>query len=254
VVSQEQREPFVAALHRAREAAYPPDQYVGQESFMTAAEITELAHRAGIGPGVRVLDLCCGVAGPGRLITAELGCCYLGLDCSASAVEIARRLAGDLPCRFQRAQIPPLPAGRFDVVLLLEAMLGFPDKRALLEEVARVLEPGGRFAFTVEEGLPLTPAERAAMPDADTVWLVELPTVTALLQDAGLTMTWQRDVTASHREVAAALLQAFLEDSAEIGRRIGNRALDDLIAAHELWCDWLGSGRVRKVALLAEKP
>jgi hypothetical protein len=26
------------------------------------------------GPGVAVLDLCCGVAGPGRMITAESGC------------------------------------------------------------------------------------------------------------------------------------------------------------------------------------
>ena len=69
--------------------------------------------------------------------------------------------------------MPPLPDGRFDVVLLLETMLAFPDKAALLAEVARVLEPGGRFAFTVEEGRPLTAGERARMPDADTVWLVE---------------------------------------------------------------------------------
>ena len=34
-------------------------------AFVTAGEVLELARRAGIGPGVRVLDLCCGVAGPG---------------------------------------------------------------------------------------------------------------------------------------------------------------------------------------------
>jgi hypothetical protein len=27
----------------------------------------------------------------------------------------------------------------------------------------------------------------------------------------------------------------------------------ELIAAHELWSDWLGRGRVRKFALVAEK-
>jgi ubiquinone/menaquinone biosynthesis C-methylase UbiE len=43
-----------------------------------------------------------------------------------------------------------------------------------MAEMARVLEPGGRFAFTVDEGRPLTQPERARMPGADTVWLIEL--------------------------------------------------------------------------------
>ena len=79
-----------------------------------------------------VLDLCCGVAGPGRFITRELGCTYLGVDLSPSAIEIARERAGDLSCRFEVARIPPIPPGPFDVVLLLETMLAFPDKEPLL--------------------------------------------------------------------------------------------------------------------------
>src|SRR5258705_166370 len=76
----------------------------------------------------------------------------------------ARKWAGILPCRFEQPHPPPLPGGRFEVVFLLETMLAFPDKDALAGEVARVLEPGGRFAFTVEEGRPLTEQERAQMP------------------------------------------------------------------------------------------
>ena len=60
---------------------------------MTAGEIRDLAVRAGIGPGVTVLDVCCGIAGPGRLLTRELGCSYLGVDASASAVALARERA-----------------------------------------------------------------------------------------------------------------------------------------------------------------
>ena len=63
---QDAREAFTDALERARVAAYPPGEFVGQESFMRASEIRALAVQAGIGPGVAVLDLCCGVAGPGR--------------------------------------------------------------------------------------------------------------------------------------------------------------------------------------------
>src|SRR3954453_15974215 len=154
-MKQDERAPFVEALRRARVSAYAPAEFVEQESFMTATEIRALAVAAGIGPGVSVLDLCCGVAGPGRFVTRELGCTYLGVDLSASSIETARERAGDLPCRFEVARIPPVPSGPFDVVLLLETMLAFPEKQPLLDEISRVLAPGGRFAFTMEEGQPL---------------------------------------------------------------------------------------------------
>jgi SAM-dependent methyltransferase len=252
-VRQDHRAPFYAALQRVREAAYPPGEYVGQEGFLRASEIRQLAHRARIGPGVSVLDLCCGVAGPGRLIAAEFACHYLGVDYSASAVRIAQDRASDLPCRFRPMHVPPLPEGDFQVVLLLETRLAFADKRALLDDVARALEPGGRFAFTVEEGRPLTPAEQARMPDADTVWLIELAELEALLREVGLTTTWQEQCSASHRATAGALLHAFRADSAAVARQIGTQASRELINAHQLWCDWLDSGRVRKFALMAEK-
>ena len=47
------------------EQAYGQGEYVDQQSFMRASEIRALAERAGVGPGVSVLDLCCGVGGPG---------------------------------------------------------------------------------------------------------------------------------------------------------------------------------------------
>ena len=149
--------------------------------------------------------------------------------------------------------MPPLPDRRFEVVLLLETMLAFPDKRSLVGEVARALEPGGRFAFTIEEGRPLTTSERPRMPDADTVWLIELEKLSTVLSEAGLTATWQRDCSAAHRARAAALLSSFQADSAQIASQIGSRAMTELISAHQLWCDWLGSGRVRKFAMVAHK-
>jgi SAM-dependent methyltransferase len=244
--------PFVRALRRAREAAYAPGEHIEQESFMRASEIRALAERAGIAPGVSVLDLCCGVAGPGRFITRELGCDYVGVDQSASAVDIARERADGLSCRFEVARVPPLPPGTFDVVLLLETMLAFPDKEALLGAISRALPAGGRFAFTLEEGRPLTAAEREQMPDADTVWLTPLEEMRTLLERAGLIVRWEDDRTQSHRAVAEALRDAFAADQTAIAAQIGRRALDDLLAAHRLWSEWLGTGRVRKFALVAE--
>jgi SAM-dependent methyltransferase len=220
---------------------------------MRAGEVRTLAHHARVGPGVTVLDLCCGVAGPGRMITAESGCRYLGVDYSASALAAARELAGNLPCRFEQAHLPPLPGSRFEVVLLLETMLAFPEKEALVGEVERVLEPGGRFAFTVEEGRPLTQQERTRMPGADTVWLVDLAELTGVLGQAGLTVIWRQDCSSSHHATATALLRSYRADSPQIAAQIGTRATAELITAHQLWSDWLGSGRVRKFAMVATK-
>jgi SAM-dependent methyltransferase len=250
---QDVRTPFEAALHDVRAAAYGPGEFVGQESFMTAREILALAARAGIGPGASVLDVGCGVAGPGSLLVEELGCDYLGVDSSATALAIARERVAELPCRFALAHVPPLPPGSFDVVLLLEAMLAFEDKEPLVHATAAALAPGGRFACTLEAGAPLTAAERAAMPDADTVWLTPLDELTGLLRRAGIAVTWQRDVSGAHRATARALLDAYTADAEAIAARIGARALGDLLAAHRLWIDWLGEGRVRKLALVAER-
>jgi SAM-dependent methyltransferase len=252
-VRQDDRAPFDRALHRARMSAYAPGEFVGQESFMTAGEIRALGVQVGIGAGVTVLDLCCGIGGPGRYLTRELGCDYLGVDASASAVAVARERARDLPCRFVTAHVPPLPAGSFDVVLLLETMLAFEDKDALVRGIGAALRPGGRLALTLEEGLPLTTAEREAMPDADTVWPIPLGEMAASLERAGLVVTWQEDHTHAHRAVVQALAEALVADAEAIAAQVGRRALDELLAAHRLWIQWLDEGRVRKLALVAER-
>ena len=252
-MKQDERAPFVQALRRARMSAYPPGEFVEQESFMRATEIRALADQAGIAPAVTVLDLCCGVAGPGRFITRQLGCSYLGVDSSSSAIDIARASAGELPCRFQVSRIPPIPPGPFDVVLLFETMLAFPEKDTLLQAISGALAPGGRLAFTMEEGLPLTASERERMPDADTVWLTPLQEIVTSLERAGLVVRWQDDFSGAHRAVADSLIEAFEADATDIAAKVGRQALDELLAAHRLWSDWLREGRVRKIALVADK-
>jgi SAM-dependent methyltransferase len=252
-LKQDERAPFDTALKRARVSAYAPGEFIEHEGFMSAREIRELAARAGITPGTSVLDLCCGVAGPGRLITRELRCRYLGVDYSSSAIEIARKRALGLPCRFEVAEIPPIPPGPFDVVLLLETMLAFRDKQPLLDEIARALPAGGRFAFTIEEGQPLTGSEREQMPDADTVWLTPLAELLSYLERAGLAVRWQQDCTAPHQAMSESLTRAFADDADHIAADVGHRALKELLTAHELWSAWLQEGRVRKLAVVAEK-
>ena len=80
------------------------------------------------------------------------------------------------------------------------------------------------------------------MPAADTVWLTPLDEMDSLLAQAGLAVRWEEDWSESHREMAASLADAYAADSEAIASQIGRRALDELLAAHRLWSEWLASG------------
>ena len=241
--------------HPVRGSAFPPGEFVGQQSLVSASEIRTLARAAGIRPGVSVLDLCCGVGGPGSLLVAELACTYLGVDADPAAVALART-RGELRrpgTRVAVGRVPPLPPGPFDVVLLVETLLAFPDKRALLDEISSVLAVGGRFACTLEEGVPLTAEERARIPRADTVWPVPWAQLRTDLEAVGLRVRWEADWSASHRRTADALAEAYAEAAEHSGPPGDSRLLTELVTSHRLWSEWLGSGRVRKLGLVAER-
>jgi hypothetical protein len=91
------------------------------------------------------------------------------------------------------------------------------------------------------------------MPDADTVWLTPPEAMLTCLERAGLVVRWRKDWSRAHRAVADSLIRAFAADAANIAAQIGRRALDELLAAHRLWSDWLRDGRISKLAFVAEK-
>jgi hypothetical protein len=91
------------------------------------------------------------------------------------------------------------------------------------------------------------------MPDADTVWLTPLQEMLTCLERVGLGVRWQEDCSRSHRAMVDSLIDAFTAHATEIAAQIGREALDELLAAHRLWSNWLRDGRIRKIAVVAEK-
>ena len=121
----------------------------GQED--PRAHNLELARRAGLQDGDRLLDCGCGVGGP-ALDVAEAypGVTVQGITISPVQVELARGLAAerglDDRVEFQVADYHhlPFPDASFDVLWYLESAEYSWDADRLFAEAFRVLRPGGR--------------------------------------------------------------------------------------------------------------
>ncbi len=102
----------------------------------------------------RVLDLGCGEGQVARaLAAAEQGRQIVGLDPSAGQLENARAAGG--PPRYVQGAGEALPfaRGAFDGVVCCLAIEHADDVDAVLAEVARVLEVGGRFVLLINHPL-----------------------------------------------------------------------------------------------------
>jgi SAM-dependent methyltransferase len=101
--------------------------------------------------GKDVLELGCGAAEWSRAL-ARLGARPVALDLSAERIAQARAAMGadglDFPLLQASALAVPCPDASFDVVFCDYGATHFADPYALVPEVARLLRPGGLFAFS----------------------------------------------------------------------------------------------------------
>jgi SAM-dependent methyltransferase len=100
--------------------------------------------------GKDILELGCGAA-QWSIALAQRGARPVGLDLSERQLEHARRLmaeAGvDFPLVHGSAESVPLPDASFDIVFCDHGAMSFADPYRTVPEAARLLRPGGLFAF-----------------------------------------------------------------------------------------------------------
>lgn len=99
--------------------------------------------------GRSVLEVSCGHGGGASYFARTYRPTeYVGLDLNLEAIRHcqARHQAEGLRFQVGDAQRLPFADGSFDVVINVEASHCYPDFPGFLDEVARVLRPGGRFA------------------------------------------------------------------------------------------------------------
>ncbi|MEK7437984.1 MAG: methyltransferase domain-containing protein [Pseudomonadota bacterium] len=111
------------------------------------------AEQFGARPGMRLLDVGCGLGGAARYFASEHGCLVTGIDLSGEYVDVANALAarvglGDrVSCRQSSALELPFAAGSFDAAYMFHVGMNIEDKPRLFREVRRVLAPSGVFGI-----------------------------------------------------------------------------------------------------------
>lgn len=103
----------------------------------------------------KVLDVGCGDGQVSRL-AAKLGAQVVGIDPTWNCVSVANQRGGGVFARAGAAELP-FADGIFDAVIACLVFEHIRDVDSAIAEVARVLQPGGRFCFFLNHPLLQTP-------------------------------------------------------------------------------------------------
>ena len=123
------------------------DKYDSVWSSSTRQFIRPLLDAAEVSEKMSILDVGCG---PGYVsaAAAERGAAPIGIDFSEAMIAIAKKMFPQIELRHGDALNLAFPDTRFDRVLANFSFLHIADPERGFAEAARVLKPGGRFAFT----------------------------------------------------------------------------------------------------------
>jgi sterol 24-C-methyltransferase len=111
-----------------------------------------LAHVLGLKPGMKVLDVGCGVGGPMRAIARFSGASITGVNNNDYQIKRGTKqneeaglssITGFMKADFMKL---PVPDKSYDAVYAIEATCHAPDKVKLFTELFRVMKPGAMFA------------------------------------------------------------------------------------------------------------
>jgi len=125
------------------------------ETFLESIKRAEyhLCSRLGMRPGVRVLDVGCGVGGPMRNMAIFSGATIEGVTINEYQVRVGNKYHAQAglgeACHTTQGDFQSLPdewQNSFDCAYAIEATCHSPDKTATFTQVAKCLKQGGLFA------------------------------------------------------------------------------------------------------------
>ncbi|MBI2876657.1 MAG: methyltransferase domain-containing protein [Candidatus Tectomicrobia bacterium] len=210
-----------------------------------AEAIDQLAQRAGLAPGQKVLDAGCGIGEPARYLARKYGCQVVGLNLCERQLRHARRrtqeagLEGQVDYRLGSFLEMPFENGSFDAVWSQDAFAHAGDKRKVIQECARVLKKGGILAFQDHLRVGETTEKlRQYYAIAVCPYFETLEGYAALLREAGFSVLLLADLTEMYvRDYCERAEKVSKDWREEILRKYGTQAYQEIQGLMEISLD-----------------
>jgi ubiquinone/menaquinone biosynthesis C-methylase UbiE len=205
-----------------------------------------------------VLDIGCGLGGPGRFMVDRFGCAVVGIDLLPLRTERAQALS-DLTGMGDRTSYQVADATHmvfddrvFSQAWMLDVSIHIRAKQSLFAEIARVLRPGGLLVMHDQTG-PLPAAMRPLKRQAPYI-APSLPQLVRLVEGAGLRVLTWRDTTGRVLEYFVGLNARLTEASREVSTALGPSGRDRGAALLAAYIETLGNPGGRTGILIASRP
>ncbi len=200
-----------------------PKDLAPVDEFHTGGRLATVAfaQEFGLRPGMRLLDIGCGLGGAARYFAHEHGCQVTGIDLSPEYVNVtnvlARRVGLDdrVSCELGSALALPFEPESFDAAYMLHVGMNIEDKAMLFAEVRRVLAPSGLFGIydvmRIADGELSYPVPWASGPESS--FVADAATYRRLLVAQGFEVLKERN----RRDFALELFQQMRAQAAAGG-------------------------------------
>lgn len=201
---------------------------------------TKVTDTLGLRPGEHVLDAGCGPGTTAIGMAERFGVRVTGVTVSQFEIERATERAAASPARdlvrFEYGDFMALPYddGAFDAVLALESLQNAPALGQVLDELYRVLRPGGRISMSDFSLESAGPPERLAK-FMDTLKLSRLPSLPEWLghlRTAGFEIEEHTQCGPRVLGRKAKYIEAALARRQEIAEKFGEAALNEFASRH----------------------
>jgi ubiquinone/menaquinone biosynthesis C-methylase UbiE len=134
----------------------PGTQKITPKDYNHAGElmVQEIIKQASLKDNITVLDAGCGLGGTIRFLNEKLhNCTLIGINIDERQLDRARKLTiskngNTIEFLYADACSLPFSEKKFDVVLCIESIFHFDDRKAFFHECQRVLRPGGIVVFS----------------------------------------------------------------------------------------------------------
>jgi len=202
-------------------------------------------------PESRVLDIGAGYGGSARYIAATFGCSVTCLNLSEVENQRNRiqkaeqRLTSNVRVVHGSYEDIPAADGSFDFVWSQDAILHSGNRERVLDEVARVLRPGGEFIFTDPMQADAVTDTAVLQPIYDRLSLPNLASIgfyTQALQQRGFEPVEILPMVEQLRRHYARVREELTSQRVELGNAVSAEYIERMLTGLQHWIDGADAG------------